>query len=300
MPRHKRDWKQYNKHLINRGNLNFWITKNALKFWMAKKKKKAGRPFTYSDEAIKAMLIVRFKYQLPLRELEGLFQFLSKLIDIPHIPSYTQVCRRMRSIELPKELVDRRGVTDLVIDTTGLKIYGEGEWCAKRYGGRSKWLKLHVGIDQKSGKLTLAEVTRESSHDTSCLEKALKTCNKRKGKVLFDGIADSKKCYETCAAHNKKLLTPPNRRAILRHEPEYGLRNEALRAIKGLGGDEIARSIWSKLTGYSRRSEIESTISSWKRLLGSSLRSKSLEKIKKEVRIKALIYNEMIDQRKMA
>ena len=129
---------------------------------MAKKRKKAGRPFTYSDEAIKAMLIVRFKYQLPLRELEGLFHFLSKLMEITRIPSYTQVCRRMRSIELPKELVDRRGVTDLVLDTTGLKIYGEGEWCAKRYGGKSKWAKLHVGIDQKSGKLTLAEVTKDS------------------------------------------------------------------------------------------------------------------------------------------
>ena len=266
---------------------------------MAKKRKKAGRPFTYSDEAIKAMLIVRFKYQLPLRELEGLFHFLSKLMRIHRIPSYTQVCRRMRSIELPEELVDRRGVTDLVLDTTGLKIYGEGEWCAKRYGGKSKWVKLHVGIDQKSGKLTLAEVTKDSSHDTSCLEKALKTSNKRKSKILFDGIADSKKCYAACAARNKQLLTPPNRRAILRQEPEYGLRNEALRLIKGLGGDELARTLWAKLTGYSRRSEIESTISSWKRLLGSNLKSKSLEKIKKEVKIKALIYNEMIDQRRV-
>ena len=298
MPRHKRDWKQYNKHLINRGNLNFWITKKALKFWIAKKSKKAGRPFTFSDESIKAMLIIRFKFQLSLRELEGFFKSLSKLIGIAKVPSYTQVCRRMRAIELPKELVDRRVVTDLVIDTTGLKVYGEGEWCAKRYGGRSKWVKLHISIDQKSGKLTLAEVTKESSHDTSCLRHALQTCNKRKGEVLFDGIADSKRCYITCAEHNKQLLTPPSRRAVLRKDPEYCLRNEALRLIKGLGGDELARSIWSKLTGYSRRSEVESAISSWKRLLGGSLKSKSLEKIKKEVKIKAMIYNQMIEQRK--
>ena len=141
-------------------------------------------------------------------------------------------------------------------------------------GGKSKWIKLHVGIDQKSGKLTLAEATGESSHDTSCLEKALKTCNKHKGRVLFAGIADSKKCYEACAWHNKKLLTPPNR---------------ALKMIKELQGDEIARSIWGKLTGYSRKSEIESTISAQKRILGSNLKSKSLEKSKKEVRIKAMI-----------
>ncbi len=91
--------------------------------------KKAGRPFIYSDEAIKARLIVRFKYQLPLRELDGLFQFLAQLMDIPN----TQVCRRMRSIQLPEELMNKKKVTDLVLDTTGLKIYGEEEWCTKRY-----------------------------------------------------------------------------------------------------------------------------------------------------------------------
>jgi hypothetical protein len=105
--------------------------------------------------------------------------------------------------------IDRRKITDLVIDTTGLKIYGTGQWCAKRYGSRSKWMKLHVAIDQQSGKLFLAALTKETSHDTSCLEKALRLCNRRKGKVLFDGIADSKKCYELCERYNKALLTPP-------------------------------------------------------------------------------------------
>jgi len=299
MPRHKRDWKQYNKQLINRGNLNFWITKKSLKFWKATRKIKIGRPFTYSDEAIRAMLIVRFKYQLSLRELEGLFQFLAKLLGIPQIPSYTQVCRRMRSVELPENLIDRKGVTDLVFDTTGLKIYGEGEWCAKRYGGKSKWVKLHIGIEQKSGKLAFAEVSQEHTHDTALIEKALKRCNRRKGKVLFDGIADSKRCYETCRRYNKELLTPPNRKAVLRKEPEYCLRNDALRVIKGLGGDELARTIWAKLTGYSRRSEIESTIARWKKLLGEGLKSKTLERIKKEVMIKGMVLNKMTDQRQL-
>ena len=297
MPRHKRDWKQYNRSLINRGNLNFWITKKSLKFWRAKKRKKAGRPFTYSDEAIKAMLIVRFKYQLPLRELEGLFLFLSQVMSIPKIPSYTQVCRRMRSIQLPEEFMDKKQITDLVLDTTGLKAYGEGEWCAKRYGGKSKWIKLHIGIDQKSGKVILAKVTQEHVHDTAYLEEALRRCNRKRGKVLFDGIADSKRCYEICRRHNKKLLTPPSRAAVLRRDPEYRLRNEALRLIKGLGGDELARSIWSKLTGYSRRNEIESLIARWKRLLGERVKSKTLDRIEKEAILKAIILNQLIDQK---
>ena len=231
MPSHKRDWKQYNKQLINRGNLNFWVTKKALKFWLGKKSKKNGRPLTYSNEAIEAMLILRFKYQLPLREMEGLFHCLAKWMNIPRVPSYTQVCRMMQSILLPKNLVNKKSVTDLVMDATGLKVYGEGEWCAKRYGGKSKWVKLHLAIDAKTGKLILAEVSDEYTHDTAYLEKALSKCNQKKGTVLFDGIADSKKCYEKCQNHNKNLLTPPNRRAILRKELIYEKRNEAIRAI---------------------------------------------------------------------
>jgi len=296
MPSHKRDWKQYNKQLINRGNLNFWITKKSLKFWKAKKSKKVGRPFTYSDEAIKAMLIVRFKYQLPLRELEGFFQFLAKLLKISKVPSYTQVCRRMQNLQLSEELVNRKNVTDLVLDTTGLKVYGEGEWCAKRYGGKSKWVKLHVAIDPKSGKLVLAEETGERIHDTALLKKALLRCNKRKGVVLIDGIADSARCYELSQKHNKKLITPPSRKAIIRKEEIYEDRNQALRAIKGLGGDEIARSIWGKLSGYSKRVLVESKIAAWKQMLGANLKSKTRSRIKNEVRLKAMIFNQMVGQ----
>ena len=294
MPRHKRDWKQYNKQLINRGNLNFWITKKSLKFWKAKKRKKVGRPFTYSDEAIKTMLIVRFKYQLPLRELEGFFQFLAKLQGIPRVPSYSQVCRRMQNLQLPEELIDKKNVTDLVLDTTGLKVHGEGEWCAKRYGGKSKWVKLHIAVDPKSGKLLLAEETEEKTHDTKLLKKALLRCNKRKGVVLIDGIADSARCYELSQRHNKKLITPPNRKAILRKEEVYEERNQALRAIKGLGGDELARTIWGKLSGYSKRVIVESKISAWKRLLGADLKSKTRNRVKREVRLKAMIFNQMV------
>jgi len=93
MPGHKRDWNQHNKQLTNRDNLNFWITKKVLKFWKAKKRKKNGRAFTYSDEAIKAMLIVRFKYKLSLSELQGLFESLLLFMSIQKVTSYTQIRR---------------------------------------------------------------------------------------------------------------------------------------------------------------------------------------------------------------
>jgi len=79
---------------------------------------------------------------------------------------------------------------------------------ARRYGGRSKWVKLHVAMDPKNGKLILAEATSENTQDTTLLEKALFRCNKRKGTVFIDGIADRKKCYEISQRHNKKRGCP--------------------------------------------------------------------------------------------
>lgn len=201
----RRDWSKYNKERINRGKINFWIKPSTQ--WKAPKRKKNGHPFVYADEAIKAMLYIRFKYHLSLRELEGFFISLMKISrETKKVPCYTQVYRRMKNLSLPQKLLEKKGVTDIVLDTTGLKIYGAGEWRAKRYGGKARWRKLHLAMDYKTGKLTLAEITDEYKHDTTYLEKALKESNGKKGKILIDGIGDSRKCYELAQRHNKVIL----------------------------------------------------------------------------------------------
>jgi hypothetical protein len=136
----------------------------------------------------------------------------------------------MKNLTLPPELMEKKNVTDIVLDTTGLKVYGEGEWRAEKYGGKKAWRKLHLALDAKSGKLVLAELTNEYVHDTTYLEKALGRANRKRGKVLVDGIADSLRCYELAGKHNKSLLTPPKKGAIIRKEEGYARRNEAVRA----------------------------------------------------------------------
>ncbi|MGH9857187.1 MAG: IS5 family transposase [Acidobacteriota bacterium] len=299
MHHHKRDWINYNKQLVNRGKIHFWIRPDTQ--WKGPRNKKNGHPFVYADEAIKAMLYIRFKFHLSLRELEGFFISLMEICQrIQKVPCYTQVCRRMKTLSLPQKLLEKRAVTDIVLDTTGLKVYGAGEWRAKRYGGKARWRKLHLAMDLKTGKLTIAEVTDEYKHDTTYLEKALKEGNTKKGKILVDGIADSGRCYELAQKHNKELITPPKRGAVLRKEEGYKKRNEAIKIIRGLGGDELARSIWGKLVGYNRRVEIESMIARWKGLYGGDLKSRTEERIIKEVKIKALMINEMIIREKVA
>lgn len=293
---HKRDWKNYNKQLVNRGKINFWIDPKIMHNWKGKNEGKACRPFRYSDEFIKAISYIRFKFHLSLRETEGFFWSLIELMNmVLKIPCYTQICRRMKHLKFPPELLAKKNITDIILDTTGLKVYGAGEWCAKKYGGQKKWKKLHLALDSGSGKLVLAELTNEHVHDTVYLEMALQRSNRKHGKVLIDGIADSRNCYYLTRRYNKTLLTPPKKGSILRKEKELQGRNDAIRIIRGFGNDKIARSIWSRLVGYSRRSIIESMMSRWKRVHGSSLKSHCDQRKKIEVRLKAEIINHMID-----
>ncbi len=184
------------------------------KEWKAKKSKQNGHLFVYGNELIKAMCYIRFKFHLSFRETEGFFMSLIEIMKVLHaVPCYTQLCRRMKKMCLPQELLNKKNVTDIVLDTTGLKVYGEGEWRAEKYGGKKSWRKLHHVLDSGSGKLILAEVSQEHVHDTTYLEHALKKSNRKKGKVLIDGIAHSRRCYELAEKYNKELLTPPKMRS---------------------------------------------------------------------------------------
>ncbi|CAM0117397.1 IS5 family transposase [Rhabdochlamydiaceae symbiont of Dictyostelium giganteum] len=247
----QRNWPKYNRSLVNRGRVSFWFDFNTLRQFEVQRQKKNGRPFIYPDFLIVAMITLRFYFHLSLRATEGFFQEILELQGIDmQSPSYTQLCRRMKNLPLPKNLVNRKEITDIVLDSTGLKVYGKGEWCASKYGGRSKWNKLHIAMDLESGKIILAEVGNEYEADTTHFEKALKKANSNKGRVLMDGIADNENCYALAKKYNKELLTPPRKGAIIRDEPVYEKRNEAVHIIKGLGGDLEARSLWGKMTGY--------------------------------------------------
>lgn len=293
---HKRDWTQYNKQLINRGKINFWMTSAAMKKWVLPKgKKKNGRPFSYSDNLIRTMCYIRFKFRLSLRETEGFFRSLIGMMEVfSEIPSYTQLCRRMKTLEISPEWLEK-DVTDIALDTTGLKVYGEGEWRVEKYGGKKRWRKLHLALDAATGKLVLAKLSSEHVHDTTYLEEALGRTNRRRGKVLIDGIADSRKCYCLAAKYNKELLTPPKQGAVYRHEPELAGRNDAIKLIRGLGNDRVAKSIWGKLSGYNRRVIAESMMARWKKLYGGGLKSRCQDRQNIEVQLKAIMINTMIE-----
>jgi hypothetical protein len=283
-------WSKYNKSLINRGSINFWFSKESCKKWKAKNSKKFGRPFIFSDDWIKALLVLRFVFKLPLRQLQG---FATSLLDMQKIsaiiPHYSCICKRAKNMAntLPK-----KKVTDIVFDTSGVRIYESGEWKKEKYGCHRKWRKLHVAIDLKTKEIIYSKLTSASKHDLSQIDEVMLCLNRRKGKVLIDGIADQHELYRKCEEYNKQLLTPPRKGSIMNESNET--RNDAIKIIRALGGDLEAKSLWGKLTGYNQRSQIETLFSRWKRILGETLKSKLESTTTNEVYIKSLIMNRMM------
>jgi hypothetical protein len=144
MPKAKyrvRNWRDYNRSLVQRGNITVWFSPDAIDKWLAAPTGKRGHPSIYSDDAILTALLIRFVFHLPLRALEGfLFSLVSALRLHLHTPSYSQICRRAQLLGKKLERLTKRKITDLVIDSTGLKVYGEGEWKGfSNWSQKSQW-----------------------------------------------------------------------------------------------------------------------------------------------------------------
>lgn len=287
------NWSEYNKNLINRGNIIFWFSEDAIKKWKSKKSKKHfGRPFLYSDDAIICALTLRYIYNLPLRALQGFLKSLVVMLKLSlPIPSYTQICRRSQKLKVNKK-ISRKNPTDIVFDASGFKVYGEGEWKVRTHGKdkRRIWKKLHIGICPDTHEIILQELTDSNVHDAKILPEFLKILPKKTQKILGDGIYDIENCYEAiCEKYTEPIIPPRKNAKIGLHKH----RDKAILEILGLGGDDIARSIWKKLKNYHRRSLVETAFYRIKTILGEKLKGRKMNSQKAELMIKLMIINKM-------
>src|SRR5215467_2997327 len=154
-----KNWPKYNRSLIQRGDITLWCSDDAIGSWILPNEGKRGRPIMYSDEAILCALMIKVVYRLPLRALEGFLISLLELFGILlPVPSYTQICRRAASLgQTVKRLSSKKNITDIVLDSSGLKVYGEGEWKVRQHGKskRRTWRKIHLGICSDSQEIVL-------------------------------------------------------------------------------------------------------------------------------------------------
>jgi IS5 family transposase len=293
------NWKDYNRSLVQRGSLTVWFSEDSIEQWLAKKGKgRRGRPHIYSDDAILTALMIRYVFHLPLRALQGFLTSLVMLmnIDLP-VPDYTRICRRAKSLGQELKKLSNKRVTDLVIDSTGLKVYGEGEWKVRQHGynKRRTWRKAHFAVCPDSHEIMFEVLTENSAGDCEIYPEFLEAAPEEVERTYGDGAYDTEGCYFASHKHGSKLITPPQKNAKFRKNapPHMEGRNVAWLEILGFGGDEIARKLWKKLVGYHVRSLAETAMFRFKEIFGIRLRSRCLPNQKAEVYAKSNALNVM-------
>lgn len=285
--------------MVQRGSLTIWIEESAIEGWVAKKgSKEIGRPRTYSDEAILMLLVLREVYQLPLRATQGFVTSIFQLMGLfLPIPSYTQICRRAQKLGRIFNGRARPGTVDIVFDSTGLKVYGEGEWKVRTHGvgKRRTWKKWHVGIDRSTQEILVSELTSKDAGDSQTAEKMLEQVTGSLRQVLGDGAYDSGSLREAVYQRGGELIAPPPKNATYKGS-SIGWqreRDEALAEIEGLGGGEDGRKLWKRLKGYHKRSLVETTMYRLKQILGRRLKSRCDTNQSVESQCKSIILNRM-------
>jgi len=296
-----KNWAEYNRSLVQRGSITVWFSQEALEQWYEKGHTcEKGRPRIYSDQAILCALILRTVYHLPLRALQG---FLASLVGLMRLaistPSYSQICRRARGLGQVLASLSRRRPCDIVFDSTGFKVYGEGEWKVRQHGKskRRQWKKLHIGVDPDSGEILVAALTSngEGSGDAETAQKLMKRLPKGIKRVYGDGAYDGLEFRRAIEEAGAEPLIPPPRGAVIHEkaDPALSKRNDAILQIYGLGGDDEARRLWKKLKGYHRRSLVETSMYRIKQITGDRLRSRKWKRQYTEVFVKCLVINKM-------
>ena len=287
-----RNWPDYNKALISRGSLTLWVDTRSTDTWLDRDwPARRGRRRTYADVAILCSLTLREVYHLPLRATAGLVYSLLRLLaaDLP-APDYSTVCRRARRLEV--KLPARRGPLHLIVDSTGLKLYGEGEWKVRLHGWAKHrtWRKLHVGIDAQTQQVSAALITRKDVVDPRVLPKLLKQVEGVVERVYADGAYDSRECYRVLHQRGATPIIPPRKGSTLWADEYLQARNQNLRGVRKLGVKG-----WKKKVGYHRRSLVETAIFRLKTLFAERLRSREVKRQATEVMVRCAVLNRMTE-----
>jgi len=235
-----RNWHDYNRALVSRGRLTFWFDEAAIAGWRnTELRSGAGTPRIYSDTAIQCALVLKSVFHLSLRATQGFLGSVVELmkLDLP-VPDYSTVSRRQGSLAV--SLPTRKRVRHVVIDATGLKVYGAGEWHVQKHrpGRRRAWRKLHLGVDETTKEIVAAEVTASSVHESLMLPKLLEQVPGRVRQVSDDGAYDTRVCYETIYGRGALATIPPRRNAIPWERnagPSSRMRNKNLRHVRMYG-----------------------------------------------------------------
>ncbi|WP_244306631.1 IS5 family transposase [Pseudovibrio sp. Alg231-02] len=255
------NWSKYNESLRRRGDVTVWVEESVAKAWFAPENQRRGRPAKFSELAIETCLQVRVVFGLALRQTQGFVRSVFHLVELVlPVPDFSTLSRRANGLKLsnPKLRTNSEPVT-LVIDSTGVKVFGAGEWQETKHGTRIKrrtWRKLYHGLDLNTGEIVCSELTEDTVADPTAVPDLLDQVEDTVAIFLGDGAYDGTPTRQELAGcfEGIEAIIPPPKTAIFGPQAAIApsARDRDILAIQKNG-----RMPWQKQTGYGRRSRGE-------------------------------------------
>jgi hypothetical protein len=289
-----KNWREYDHALRARGDITVWLSHDAIEAWTPPMTGTRGAQPVYADGAIETALTLRLLLRLPLRQTEGLLHAVLTLMDVTlPCPDHTTLSRRNATVAI-KQQVDRvpQGPLSLIVDSSGLKVCGHGEWHGQKHGEKppKRWKKLHIGVDAQ-GHIVAATVTDSQAQDPSQVPELLAQVDHRVDRFIGDGIFDHAPVYAAVAEHSPGArVIPPRTDAVLSPTATTAptQRDQHLLAIEHAG-----RCGWKRVSGYYAQSQAENVFSRFKRTFGTRLRAKREASQEREAALACQLLNRM-------
>jgi hypothetical protein len=270
------NWPSYEAGLRARGSLTVWFTEAAIAAWGAEPRTGRGGQLRYSALAITTALTLRAVFRLALRQTEGLIASIIGLLGLDlAIPDHSTISRRAEALEVPRPRPWREPV-HLLVDSTGLKLCGSGEWLVEKHSTRTRrgWRKLHLATDPDTGRIVASVLTNKDTDDGSRVGPLLDQIDEPVASFTGDGAYDRDDVYVGVAARHPAagVIVPPRLSAVQSDtaETEPTQRDRHLQTIAARG-----RMGWQRASGCNWRALVEADISRWKRIIGDGLLSQT-------------------------
>ncbi len=212
------NWSDYNRSLSNRGSLTFWISDELIDNWNeAEQTGERGRSLRYSESAVVAMTSLKFVFHQAGRQTCGLVASIFRLLKVDlSVPDHSTLSRRMAGIEVGLPIKASATARHLVVDSTGLKVYGEGEWKVRTHGAskRRTWRKLHLCLDAATGEVVVAVASENSISDCALFPEIVQAVSGEIEQISCDGSYDRRKVYAVLNERGvKRAAIPPRKGA---------------------------------------------------------------------------------------